>query len=257
MNDIYKMLKLIIYLTYIVNTVYSSYCVPQVVDMYRPYYTQNITVDYNMANVIQENGNINLVFTNDTGGTRISLDNKIQYGTIDVMMKTSVGNSIVSAFVLFSDETKDEVDFEFVQNKKFPNQMIQTTFYYRGIPLYNVNDLYINTTINLAYTYNKYTFVWGRDFYEWKFNDKFLRRLNRNDTKTYPDSLSNVKISIWQHEPSRWSGPATNLKDGPFILSISSINITCQETQMFNNNSVSIDNFIPSLFLFLFIFILI
>jgi hypothetical protein len=49
MNDIYKMLKLIIYLTYIVNTVYSSYCVPQVVDMYRPYYTQNITVDYNMA----------------------------------------------------------------------------------------------------------------------------------------------------------------------------------------------------------------
>ena len=60
-------------------------------------------------------------------------------------MKVAYGNSIVSSFVLYSDETRDEVDFEFVENCDYPNRNIQTTFYYKGIPLYKVNDLYIDT----------------------------------------------------------------------------------------------------------------
>jgi beta-glucanase (GH16 family) len=230
-----KLAKILLYFSFF-KTIHS-YCVPQNINMSVPYNQQNITVDYNSENVVQENGFINLLFTNTTGGTRISLDNKIQYGKIDVNMKTSVGNSIVSAFVLFSDETSDEVDFEFVQNKNYPNRKIQTTFYYHGIPLYKVNDLYIDTGVNLSYTYNTYTYVWTKEYYEWRFNNIFLRRLYKNKTVNYPDSLSNIQISIWQHEPSDWSGPATNLKDGPFILSISSINITCPSTTRFLRNA--------------------
>ena len=206
-----------------------SYCIPQNIDMGIPYNQQNITVEYNSGNVIQENGLINLLFNNETGGTSIKLDNKIQYGKIDVTMKVSVGSSIVSSFILFSDDTLDEIDFEFVQNKPYPNRNIQTTFYYRGIPLYNVNDLYIDTGINLAYSFNTYTIIWDKEFYEWRFNDIFLRRTYKNETTNYPDSLSNVKISIWQHIPSVWSGPETNLNDAPFITSVSAINITCND----------------------------
>jgi len=60
-----------------------------------------------------------------------------------------------------------------VQNHAYPNRMIQTTFYYKGIPLYNVNDIYIDTGIDLAYSYNTYTYIWTKDFYEWRFNDNF------------------------------------------------------------------------------------
>ena len=208
------------------STTYS-YCISQNISMNTPYQNQNISVEYNSDNVVQENGLLNLLLTNTTGGTRIKLDNKIQYGRIDVNMKVATGNSIVSAFVLFSDETLDEVDFEFVQRYEYPNRNIQTTFYYKGIPLYNVNDLYIDTGIELAYSFNTYTFIWDKDFYEWRFNDQFLRRTYKNETENYPDSLSYVKISIWEHEPSNWSGPAPNWKDAPYILSISSINVTC------------------------------
>ena len=203
-----------------------SYCIPQNIYMNIPYQQQNISVEYNPGNVVQQSGLLHLILT-QTGGTRIRIDNKIQYGKIDVTMKVANGNSIVSAFVLQSDETKDEVDFEFVRNQQYPNRKIQTTFYYRGIPLYNVNDLYIDTGIELAYVFNTYTIIWDNNFYEWRFNDKFLRRTYKNETVNYPDSLSNIKISIWEHEPSKWSGPAPNWNDVPFILSISSIKISC------------------------------
>lgn len=203
-----------------------SYCITQNIDMNIPYQQQNISVEYNPGNVVQQTGLLHLILT-QSGGTSIRLDNKIQYGKIDVTMKVANGNSIVSAFILSSDETKDEVDFEFVQNQQYPNRKIQTTFYYRGIPLYNVNDLYIDTGIELAYIFNTYTIIWDKNFYEWRFNDKFLRRTYKNETDNYPDSLSNIKISIWEHEPSKWSGPAPNWNDVPFILYISSIKVSC------------------------------
>jgi len=39
--------------------------------------------------------------------------------------------------------------------------------------------------------------------------------------------LSNIKISIWEHEPSKWSGPAPNWTEAPFVLSISAIKVSC------------------------------
>ena len=226
---------------FIFEKVYS-YCIPRNIDMNIDYRKQNITPEYNSGNVHQKDGLIQLII-NSAGGTLIRLDNPIQYGKIDVNMKVATGNSIVSAFVLFWDETKDEVDFEFVQNHEYPNRNIQTTFYYKGIPLYNVNDEYFDTGIDLAYSFNKYTFVWNKNFYEWRFNDKFLRRTYRNDTNNYPDSLSNIKISIWEHVPSEWSGPAPDLRYAPFILSISSINITCPEirTLIVDNSSLRVN----------------
>lgn len=207
--------------------IYSN-CVPQNIDTNIPYQQQNISAEYNPSNVVQSNGLLHLILT-QSGGTSIKLDNKIQYGKVDVTMKVAYGNSIVSSFILYSDETKDEVDFEFVERYAYPNRNIQTTFYYRGIPLYNVNDLYIDTGIELAYSFNKYTFIWDANFYEWRFNDKFIRRTYRNETDNYPDSLSYIKISIWEHQPSKWSGPAPNWNDVPFILYISSINVSCTE----------------------------
>ena len=231
---------------FIFKTVYSSYCIPQTIDMNIPYQDQSISLEYNKGNIHQKDGLINLIY-NSAGGTLLKLDNKIQYGQIDVSMQVAKSNSIVSAFVLYSDETKDEVDFEFVQNQESPNRKIQTTFYYKGIPLYNVNDQYFDTGIDLAYSFNKYTFVWDKDFYEWRFNDNFLRRTYRNETDNYPDSLSNVKISIWEHVPSKWSGPAPDLRYAPFILSISSIKISCPDTTTIITDIPTIITDIPTI----------
>lgn len=187
----------------------------------------NISVDYNSVNVRQENGLLNMYLTKDTGGCAITIGSPIHYGRISVVLKTAPGYNIVSAFYLKAASNGDEIDFEVVKNRTSEGKVIQTVFYYRGIPLYEINAKYFNTNITLSETYNNYTLVWMPDYYEWLFNSELLSRITINDTDTYPDTISDVKISLWEAKPSRWAGPGVNWNNEPFILSISSIEITC------------------------------
>ena len=219
-----------------IKQIYSNNC-DQNIDMNIPYQQQNILVD-NPLNILQQNGFLNLILTNNNSdSTLIRLDNKIQYGRIDVTMKVANGNSIVSTFSLYSDEKKDEVNFEFVQNSNYPNRNIETNllFYKENY----VNDLTIDSGKELAYSFNKYTLISDSNFYEWRFNDNFIRRTYKNETDKYPESLSNVKISIREHEESVWSGPSPNWDDAPFILSISSIKVSCVENSQTTKTKTS------------------
>ena len=109
----------------------------------------DVIVQYNQPNVRFENGLLNMYLTQDTGGCGIIIGPPIHYGEISVTFKASYGNNIVSAFYLKA-ENGDEVDFEMVMNKTIPNRTIQTAFYYRGIPLYEVNARYLYNKIALS-----------------------------------------------------------------------------------------------------------
>ena len=189
----------------------------------------NVNIDYNTANVREENGLLNMYLTQDTGGCGITYGSPIH---INVFMKASEGNNVVTAFYLKA-ENGDEVDFEMVRNRTNLNRVIQTVFYYRGVPLYEVNAQYFIANNTLSQNYNKYTIVWKPDYYEWKFNDILLRRTTRNETDTYPDSLSSIKITVWEAKPSRWAGPGINWNQQPFVLSIKSIEVVC-----YNNSNI-------------------
>jgi len=191
---------------------------------------KNVSIDYNPVNVRIENGLLNMYLTRDTGGSGITYGSAIHYGEINVVMKVSEGNNVVTAFYIKA-ENGDEVDFEMVRNRTDLNRVMQTVFYYRGIPLYEVNAQYFIANNTLSQNYNKYTIVWKPDYYEWKFNDMLLRRTTRNDTDTYPDSLSNIKISVWEAKPSRWAGPGINWNQQPFVLSIKSIEVVCDNSR--------------------------
>jgi beta-glucanase (GH16 family) len=186
----------------------------------------DVIIDYNKPNVRFENGLLNMYLTQDTGGSGIIIGPPIQYGEISVTLKTSYGNNIVNAFYLKAPNG-DEIDFEMVMNKTIPNRTIQTAFYYRGIPLYEVNARYFMTDKPLSDVYNKYTIVWMPDYYEWRLNDTLLSRVNRFDTNTYPDTISSIKITIWDTKPGRWGGPGVNWNQQPFVLSISAIEVKC------------------------------
>lgn len=189
----------------------------------------DVIVQYNQPNVRFENGLLNMYLTQDTGGCGIIIGPPIHYGEISVTFKASYGNNIVSAFYLKA-ENGDEVDFEMVMNKTIPNRTIQTAFYYRGIPLYEVNARYFITDRPLSDVYNKYTIVWTPDYYEWRLNNTLLNRVSRFDTNTYPDTISSIKLTIWNTKPGRWGGPGVNWNQQPFVLSISAIEIKCNLT---------------------------
>lgn len=220
----YYFTKILLITFTFIKQIYSNNNCYQNIDMNIPYQQQNILVD-DPLNILQKNGFLNLILTNNnSNSTLIRLDNVIQYGRIDVTMRVANGNSIVSTFSLYSDETKDEVNFEFVQNRNFPNRIETNLLCYN--PNY-ANELSIYSGTDLSYSFNKYTLISDDNFYEWRFNDNFIRRTYKNETDKYPESLSNVRISIREHEESVWSGPSTNWDDAPFILSISSIKISC------------------------------
>ena len=188
----------------------------------------NIIIDYNPSNVRYENGLLNMYLTKETGGCGITVGSSpIQYGRISVVLKTAPGYNVVSAFYLKAPSNGDEIDFEVVKNRTSEGKVIQTAFYYRGIPLYEVNARYYNTNISLSETYNNYTIIWKPDSYEWIFNSKLISKVTKNDTDTYPDTISDIKITVWEAKPSRWAGPGIDFRLAPFILSISSIEVVC------------------------------
>jgi beta-glucanase (GH16 family) len=182
------------------------------------------TVDYNTDNLMIEDKSLKLTLDN-SGGTRITLTDMIQYGKIDARMKIAPGSNVVSSFILMA-KNGDEIDFEFVG--KDTNTM-QTNYYYRGIPLYDKNAKYFKTSKNLSTTWNTYTINWTPEYYEWLYNGLSLRKLLKNSTEKYPDSPSQIQFGIWQAPPSKWAGSGLNWAHKSYNFSIDSITITCNK----------------------------
>ena len=187
------MYKCIFLLAYLIQLSKSTLCQNYDFNPNVPYNTQKLNADYNSNNIVQKNGIMELQLTKSTGGTRLSFDDTIHYATIETIFKISPGQNVVSSFILIADNG-DEVDFEFVQNTANKTDIIQTNFYYKGIPLYDTNAELFKIPFALSDNFYKYTLNWTPDFYEWKFNDFSLRKLFKNKTSSYPDSPSKLQF---------------------------------------------------------------
>lgn len=199
----------------------------------------DIKIDYNKDNVLLQDNHLHLLLTKETGGTRISLD-KIQYGSIETMMKVSRGPNIVSSFILMADNG-DEIDFEFVGKD---NTVVQTNFFYKGIPIYDKNAKFYNTFKDLTSTFNTYKILWTPDYYQWIYNDHVLRTLYKNATNTFPNSPSYIQFGIWLAQNSKWAGNGPNWSLAPFNISIHHIKINC-DYQNVNKNVFTIKDTKP------------
>jgi beta-glucanase (GH16 family) len=216
--NLLKFLTINMYLPF----VYSS-CSNTIVNFEDSVAKQNINIDYNVKNVVLKDKTLNLILSQDTGGTRISLADDVHYGTIESNMKISHGSNIVSAFILMADNG-DEIDFEFVGKDQ---TVVQTNYFYKGIPIYDKNAKFYDTFKDLSETYNNYTIVWTPDYYTWKFNNVTLRTLHKKNTTNFPDSPSKVQIGIWKAQNSKWAGNGVNWSQQPFNISIKSLRLTC------------------------------
>lgn len=188
-----------------------------------PYTASGLVADYNTPNVVQTAGILHLSLTQQTGGTRISFKDEMQYGTIEATLKVAPGSNIVSSFILMA-KNGDEIDFEFVGKDR---DLVQTNFFYKGIPLYDNNALFFKVKEDLTSTFNKYTIEWTPEYYKWYYNGKLLRVLNKSQTAKFPDSPSLVQFGIWNAGKSKWAGPGVEWSNAPFVYSIRDIKISC------------------------------
>ena len=127
-------------------------------------------------------------------------------------------------------------------NGNSENAVIETNFFYQGNIVYDNNVKYHYPTELLSESYNKYTIVWFPDYYEWRFNDLILRRLNKNDTDIFPDDPSNIKFSIWEAGPSIWAGKSgIQWDEAPFEYYITFVQLRCPDA-FISNNSIFYDD---------------
>ena len=184
-----------------------------------------LTVDYNSANVQVKDGVLNLILNKEIGGTRLSVDQLFHYGTVDATLEIAAGSNVITAFILMADNG-DEIDFEFVGKD---TNVIQTNYFYKGKPIYDIRAVYYGVNRDLSSTFNKYTINWTPEYYEWRINGRTLRKLFKNETIEYPESPSKIQIGIWNADPSKWAGSGINWNDAPFTVRVSSIKVTCYD----------------------------
>lgn len=79
--------------------------------------------------VAYNNQAVLLTMAPSTVGTLLSSTHYVWYGKISATLSTSVGQGVVTAFILMSD-VQDEVDFEFVGTDL---NNAQSNYYYQGI----------------------------------------------------------------------------------------------------------------------------
>lgn len=175
----------------------------------------------------------------ESAGTVISSTEYLWYGKIKTVMKTSRGNGVISAFILFSD-VQDEVDFEFVgYNLTHP----QSNYYSQGI--LNYSNAENSTTTDIFENYHTYEIEWKEDELNWFIDDDKVRTLKRADTwnettKRYdfPQTPSRIQLSLWPGGDSKnglgtieWAGGAIDWdsedikKYGYFYAHVKSIHV--------------------------------
>jgi beta-glucanase (GH16 family) len=136
----------------------------------------------------------------------------------------------------------DEIDFEFVGKD---DHVIQTNFFYNGIPIYDKNaKFYALKNQKLSKTFNVFTINWTPEYYEWKFNNFSLRKLFKNNTVNFPDTISNVQFGIWRANPSNWAGWGVDWSKGPFEYQIDWIKVECNlaKKNSEQNENLLLDN---------------
>lgn len=218
----------ILLLTYLQNVLSQTICKSNTIDFSSKTtnFSNYLTIDYNSDNVVYKNGVASLRLDKTKGGTRISLKDQLHYGKVDVKMKIAKGSNVVSSFI-FLAKNGDEIDFEFVQNSTELTDLIQTNYFYRGIPIYDKNAKMYSTKKILSENFHTYSLKWDPLYYEWYFDNVLLRRLYKNQTQNYPDSISSVQFGIWEAPPSNWAGNGTDWSTKVFNFDISYIKISC------------------------------
>ena len=209
-----------------------------------PYTLQNLKAESNVNNIKQVNGYLTLNLVENFGGARLSTTEYFQYGEINAVLKVAKGVNVITAFYIEADNG-DMVVFNIIQNDKNKNSMIETNFFYQGNMIYDINAEFFTTLDTILYeTFNTYTIVWHPTYYEWRLNNVLLRRLDIQNTLTFPNSPSKVKLSIWEGPVSSWAGSGIDWKQNSIYFSeLSSLIITNYCSGNYSRNFSYIENF--------------
>ncbi|WQF86160.1 Putative glycoside hydrolase family 16, concanavalin A-like lectin/glucanase domain superfamily [Colletotrichum destructivum] len=155
----------------------------------------------------------------------------IFFGKVDVVLKASPGQGVVTSVVLQSDDL-DEIDWEWVGGD---NAQVQTNYFGKGDTSTYDRGAY-HPVSNPLSEYHTYTIDWTQESVKWIINGALVRELKYADAKggaMFPQTPMEVKIGTWvagrKDAPKgtvEWAGGYTDFSKGPFNAYYQSITIT-------------------------------
>ncbi|WP_174284555.1 family 16 glycosylhydrolase [Sphingomonas bacterium] len=122
------------------------------------------------------------------------------YGTYEGRMRTAAGSGLNTAFFTYSNETRDEIDFEFLGRD--PGG-VQLNYYQAGRGGHESTPKLGN---DASAGFHDYAFVWAPGSIRWYIDGKLVRAVSGPDIPTVPSSLV---LSLWNGTANiaGWLGP--------------------------------------------------
>lgn len=145
----------------------------------------------------------------------------IYYGKVGVDIRRAIGQGIVSAFYLISDDL-DEIDLELLGGDM---AQAQTNFFVKG----NVSnyDRGMSHTINPEPQFHRYEIEWTPHHIRWYIDQSLHREVPHTSPHGFPTSPVNIHFSLWAGGDSelspwttQWAGGYTNYDEVPFTMTV-------------------------------------
>ncbi|KAI1848965.1 hypothetical protein JX265_001296 [Neoarthrinium moseri] len=154
----------------------------------------------------------------------------IFFGKVDVTLRASVGQGVVTSFVLQSDDL-DEIDWEWLGGDV---TQVQTNYFGKGDTTTYDRGAYHNVN-NPQDEFHTYTIDWTQEYVKWYIDGSLVRTLNYADAKEgtrFPQTPMQIKLGTWvaggKDSPKgtvEWAGGYTDFSKGPFHAYYKSITI--------------------------------
>ncbi|GKT44172.1 putative glycosidase crf2 [Colletotrichum spaethianum] len=178
-----------------------------------------------------EDGGALFAINKETDAPTMASKKYIFFGKIDVVLKASPGQGVVTSVVLQSDDL-DEIDWEWVGGD---NEQVQTNYFGKGDTSTYDRGAY-HPVSNPLNDYHTYTIDWTQDSVKWLIDGALVRELKYADAKggaMFPQTPMEVKIGTWvagrKDAPKgtvEWAGGYTDFSKAPFNAYYKSITIT-------------------------------
>ncbi|PGH14983.1 hypothetical protein AJ79_02663 [Helicocarpus griseus UAMH5409] len=173
-------------------------------------------------------------FTIESDGTRAEIQSKfyIMFGKVEVTMKSSPGQGIVSAIVVQA-ESGDEIDFEWIGTD---NMQAQSNYFAKRHPDHTRGQFHKDP--NNQETFKTYTIDWDSERIIWKIDGKIVRLETAAESGgNYPQTPSYIKIGNWAgghpgHPKGtiEWAGGLVDYSKAPFTMQVKSVKVADYST---------------------------
>ncbi|KAJ3073675.1 hypothetical protein HDU98_000948 [Podochytrium sp. JEL0797] len=184
------------------------------------------------------------------GTTTLSL----LYGTVEATIQQSTIGGVVTYLTLINQESKDEIDFEWIGNER---TQVWTNFFYRGrrerdpITLNEIWSRHIDMSSDNSVNAHDYKIDWTPESMTWSIDGTVVHVQHKNGTYElantgdmlpydhfhYPDTPLTVNVGIWNSQDPVWSNGPVDWTQHPngVTAKVSNLKVTCYQGEIPTN----------------------